>query len=85
MFKNPELCVDFNYDRYKNDFANVDINSETNFIATFARAWIEKVPYNKTKQTRNLFDDFKTSNPAQYDSFEIKVRESYLRVKTYLG
>jgi hypothetical protein len=85
VFKNPELCVDFNYDRYKNDFANVDINSETNFVATFARAWIEKVPYNKTKQTRNLFDDFKTSNPAQYDSFESKVRESYLRVKTYLG
>jgi hypothetical protein len=54
-------------------------------VATFARAWIEKVPYNKTKQTRNLFDDFKTSNPAQYDSFESKVRESYLRVKTYLG
>ena len=85
VFKNPELCVDFNYDRYNNDFANVDINSETNFVATFARAWIEKVPYDKTKQTRNLFDDFKTSNPAQYDSFESKVRESYLRVKTYLG
>jgi len=84
VFKTPELCIEFNYDRYKNDFANVDINSETNFISTFARTWIEKVPYNKTTKTKNLFENFKTSNPTEYDLFESKVRESYLRVKAYL-
>jgi hypothetical protein len=84
VFKTPDLCVEFNYDRYKNDFANVDINSETNFVSTFSKAWIEKVPYNKTTKTKDLFENFKTSNPAEYDLFESKVRESYLRIKAYL-
>ena len=85
VFESPELCIEFNYDRYKNDFANVDINSETNFVTTFTKIWIEKVPYDRTKQTRNLFETFTTTNPAQYELLRSKVRESYSRVKIYLN
>jgi hypothetical protein len=89
VFNSPEKCIDFNYERYKNDFANIDITSETKFVNSFSKTWIEKVPYDnvgtsRAPKTKNLFENFITTNPGQYDLFKTKVKESYIRVKAYL-
>jgi hypothetical protein len=58
-------------------------------VNSFSKTWIEKVPYDnvgtsRAPKTKNLFENFITTNPGQYDLFKTKVKESYIRVKAYL-
>jgi hypothetical protein len=77
----------FIYDRFKSVFNETMkyIDDENNFVETFARTWIEMFPYDKTKQTADLYTTFKSTNPTDYQNLISKIRKAYLDIKSFFG
>ena len=77
-------CVDFIYQKYNsvfNDTLNY-IADENNFVDTFARTWIEKYPYDKTANTTDLYQNFKSTNQTEYEDLVDKIRKSYTQINS---
>ena len=55
---------------------------ENNFVDTFARTWIEKYPYDKTANTTDLYQNFKSTNQTEYEDLVDKIRKSYTQINS---
>jgi hypothetical protein len=87
VFETIEKCVDFNYNKYKDVFKK-EVDNVTNkelFISGFTKTWIEKVPYDKTNSTANLYNTFVTTNPGDFEILKEKVEKAWSSVTTYIS
>lgn len=85
-FPNLENAIEFAYKKYSItfDFDLKNVANENVFVSGFTKTWIEKFPYDKTARTSNLYESFKSTNPADLTALEEKVRSSYKQIKSYL-
>jgi len=80
-------CVDFNILRYEETFKTAldNIGNEDIFVSGFTKSWIERYPYDNTRGTTNLYDQFVATNQNEFDLLNGKVRKAYKIVKGYLS
>lgn len=86
-FPNLDNAIEFAYKKYSTtfDFDLKNVANENVFVTGFTKTWIEKFPYDKTERTANLYESFKSTNPADVTSLEERVRSSYKQIKSYLN
>ena len=54
-------------------YKNLDSEDKLAFKESIAQAWIEYYPYNKVKEYPDIFNDYKTNNPKEYQELLNKI------------